>query len=113
VFEDYSTAEIVARIPDYFIPENAAGITSSIEFKLQGTDGGTWHMLIADQTCTVVDGGLESADLKLGAKASDILQLLSGKLNPMVALFTGKIRFEGDKNVAMKLATLFREPDFL
>lgn len=113
MFENYSTAEIVARLPDYFIPETAAGITASIEFKLQGTDGGTWHVLIADQTCTVVDGGLGSADLKLEAKVGDILDLLSGKLNPMVALFTGKIRFEGDQKLALKLASLFREPDFL
>jgi len=34
-------------------------------------------------------------------------KLLKGDLNPMMAFMTGKMKIEGDKAVAMKLASLF------
>lgn len=34
-------------------------------------------------------------------------KLLSGDLNPMMAFMTGKMKVDGDKGVAMKLASLF------
>ena len=34
-------------------------------------------------------------------------KLLKGDLNPMMAFMTGKMKVEGDKAVAMKLASLF------
>ena len=49
----------------------------------------------ADAPCTVVIS-LENFD-----------RLLSGDLNPMMAFMSGKMKIEGDKGVAMKLASLF------
>jgi putative sterol carrier protein len=34
-------------------------------------------------------------------------KMLSGDMNPMMAFMTGKMKIEGDKGVAMKLASLF------
>ncbi len=34
-------------------------------------------------------------------------QMLSGELNPMMAFMSGKMKIEGDKGIAMKLASLF------
>ncbi len=34
-------------------------------------------------------------------------KMLNGDMNPMMAFMTGKMKIEGDKAVAMKLASLF------
>jgi putative sterol carrier protein len=34
-------------------------------------------------------------------------KMLGGDMNPMMAFMTGKMKIEGDKGVAMKLASLF------
>ncbi len=49
----------------------------------------------ADASCTVVIS-LENFD-----------KMLSGDLNPMMAFMSGKMKIDGDKGVAMKLASLF------
>ena len=47
------------------------------------------------------------ADCTVKLSLGDFKELVKGRLNPMSAVMTGKVKIEGDMAVAMKLQTLF------
>ena len=49
------------------------------------------------------------ADTVLRLSAESLGRLMAGKLNPMLAFSTGRLRVEGSKGVALKLASLLDE----
>jgi putative sterol carrier protein len=51
----------------------------------------------------------DEADTVLRLSAADAEKLTAGKLSPMLAFSTGRLRVEGSKGVAMKLASLLDE----
>ncbi len=53
--------------------------------------------------------GDEEADTVLRLSSADLEKLMRGKLSPMLAFSTGRLRVEGSKGVAMKLASLLDE----
>ena len=71
---------------------------SGEEMLLDGTGGGA----------TVTEGGGE-ADTVLRLSSDDLSRLIAGKLSPMLAFSTGRLRVDGSKGVAMKLASLLDE----
>jgi len=48
-----------------------------------------------------------AADCTVKLSFNDFKELIKGRLNPMSAVMTGKVKIEGDMAVAMKLQTLF------
>ncbi len=48
------------------------------------------------------------ADCTIRISEPNLVKLLTGKLNPMTAFATGKIKVSGDMSVAMKLSQLVR-----
>ena len=48
----------------------------------------------------------DAADTILMLTAANMEKLVAGKLNPMLAFATGKLKVEGSRGVAMKLASL-------
>lgn len=84
--------------------ENGSGkLRAKINFKF---DEGLIHL---DDTTspTVVSNEAKEADCTLIISLDNFEKLLSGDLNPMMAFMGGKMKIEGDKGVAMKLASLF------
>ena len=53
--------------------------------------------------------GEEEADTVLRLSAADLEKLMRGKLSPMLAFSTGRLRVEGSKGVALKLGSLLDE----
>ena len=51
----------------------------------------------------------DEADTVLSLSAADLEKLMQGRLSPMLAFSTGRLRVEGSKGVAMKLAGLLDE----
>ena len=51
----------------------------------------------------------DEADTVLRLSSDDLAKLVAGRLSPMLAFATGKLRVEGSKGVAMKLASLLDE----
>ena len=49
----------------------------------------------------------KAADCTISIKEEDFIKLVSGKLNPMMAFMSGKIKVAGDMSVAMKLQSFF------
>lgn len=67
---------------------------------------GTIHL---DDTVnpTIVSNEPLPARCTLKMSLENFGKLMRGDLNPMMAMMSGKLKIEGDKGVAMKLASLF------
>jgi putative sterol carrier protein len=55
----------------------------------------------------IIENGAKDAPCTIKISLDNFDKMLSGDLNPMMAFMTGKMKIEGDKGVAMKLASLF------
>jgi putative sterol carrier protein len=50
-----------------------------------------------------------AADTVLALSSDDLAKLIAGRLSPMLAFATGRLKVEGSKGVALKLASLLDE----
>ncbi len=103
-----TVAEVFEQIPNYFNPAAAAGVNKTILFNITGTEAGTWAVKIANQTCEVIRNEVEKPDLTLTISDKDWLAIIDGKLNPMTAYMTGKLKATGDLMLAMRITNLFK-----
>ncbi|MFT4148741.1 MAG: SCP2 sterol-binding domain-containing protein [Paracoccaceae bacterium] len=60
-------------------------------------------IVLADGDATTAD---RATDCTLKISRDNLVKLLTGKLNPMMAMATGKLKLSGDPAVAMRLAKL-------
>ncbi|MFT0860420.1 SCP2 sterol-binding domain-containing protein [Ancylobacter sp. G4_0304] len=56
-----------------------------------------------------VSVGSAEADTVLKMSSDNLLKLINGKLSPIVAFSTGRLKVQGSQGVALKLAGLFDE----
>lgn len=73
------------------------------QFTLTGDNGGSFHVVVSDGKGEVKEGTADSADLTVLVSDKDFDKLVAGKLNPVMAYMTGKIKVQGDLSLAMKL----------
>ena len=99
--------EIFSKMPEAFVAEKAAGIRAAIQLELQGEDGGSWVLEIANGQIAVKAGTTPSPNLTLGMNAADYVAISKGDANPMTLFMTGKIKVEGDITLAMKFQDFF------
>lgn len=86
------------------LAENNGGkVNAVINFKF---DEGVIHL---DDTVTpvVVSNEDKNADCTIKMSLESFEKMMKGNLNPMMAFMGGKMKIDGDKGVAMKLASLF------
>lgn len=86
----------------------AEGIQSGLEgrdFKgsLKFDCGEDGVIVLADNAASTED---RDTDCTLRLSTENLQKLLTGKLNPMTAVMTGKIKLSGDMTTAMQLAKL-------
>ena len=95
---------------DNITPEKAADLNSTFGFEIGGEDGGKW---LADLTrsegpwVTKVDGELKADCTFITKNTKDWIKIGTGKMNGMIAMVRGKLKFEGDDKVGMKIMPFF------
>lgn len=99
--------EILTDLVNRFQPAAADGLSVIYQLDLTGEGGGTWHLTVADQTCTLTDGPAPQADVTIGMSAEDWVSMLAKKLDAYTAYFSGRLNIHGDLGLAMRLQTLF------
>ncbi|HAJ36373.1 MAG TPA: LLM class F420-dependent oxidoreductase [Chloroflexi bacterium] len=87
-------------------PDLASKIGASFQFNLTGDQGGDWLVNLKG-AADVRSGVLPDADCTIAMSDLDFVALATGKLNPMTAFSTGKLRLQGNPMTAMKLQSLF------
>jgi len=105
---EMTVREMVLGHETAFIPEKAVGVNAVIQYKLAGDEGGNWIITIKDGKCTVADGMAEKPNLTVSAVARDFLNIMTGKMDGMMAFMQGKLRVTGDLNLAQRLLTMFK-----
>ena len=102
-----TVAQTFQDMPAHFNPAAAAGLDKTIQINLSGEQGGQWAIRIANQTFELIPGGVDQPDLTLTMSDENWLALVEGRLNPMTAFMTGKIKATGDLPLAMRVPNLF------
>ena len=93
-------------MPERFQPDKAAGTNMSLLFDLAGDGGGQWNVQIADSKLEVHEGVSANPTATIKMSAEDFQAMSTGKLNPMMAFMSGKVKVEGDLNSVMKFQSL-------
>jgi putative sterol carrier protein len=101
--------QIFPAMAERFIASKGEGLNATIQFNLSGDNGGLFWLKIANGACESGLGQAENPKMTLKAAADDWFAVSTGKLNPMQAFMSGKIKIEGDMGMAMKLQTLFAQ----
>jgi putative sterol carrier protein len=100
--------ELFGRMPSAFMPDKAGDMDAVIQFKLSGEEASEWFVTIKNQTCKVDEGVHENPTMTLSADSQDYKDIVTGKLNPMNAFMQGKVKLQGNLNLAMKFAEIFK-----
>ena len=90
-------ADIFAKTPQNLIVDKVGDMNAAVAFDLAGENGGQWTVKIAD-----------GADATISMEGSDYVDMMTGKLNPMMAFMGGKVKVSGDLNTVMKFQTMFK-----
>jgi putative sterol carrier protein len=101
-------SDLMNNLPNAVDIEKARGMHALVQFSIAGEGGGQWAVTVDDGRVSVQKGSHPKPELILKADAKDAASLMTGKLNPMTAFMTGKIKLVGDMGLAMKLLGLLK-----
>lgn len=106
-----TAADIVATMTQRFRPEVAKdkNLNVKIGYDLPGDGGGQWTAIVKDGAIEVIEGLADDLNVCNIVKAKDYVDLMTGKLDPMVAMGAGRLRLTGDMELAMLLPKLFQK----
>jgi uncharacterized OB-fold protein/putative sterol carrier protein len=106
-----TAAGIVATMKERFRPEVATekNLNVKIGYDLPGDGGGQWTAIVKDGAVEIIEGLAEDINVCNAVKAKDYVDLMTGKLDPMVAMGAGRLRLTGDMELAMILPKLFKK----
>ena len=83
-----------------------AGLGAKVAFDL-GEDGAI--AIDATGSPPVMSDQPDGADCTIRISADDLVGLIAGEVNPMMAYTLGKLKIEGSMGIAMKVAALLEE----
>lgn len=95
--------ELIEKLPDAYIPEQAAGLEMTVQFMIEQP----MFAVVEKEGCQVHYGQAQSPDLVVTLADKDVAKLLCGKLNGVMAIMTGRLKVEGDLVNARKLPEMF------
>ncbi len=104
-----TVADLMEKMPGAFIPEKAAGVDAVLHFKFTGAEPGEWNAVVKDGKVEVARGIPHSKPtMTLTADSTDFVKIFTGELDGMQAFMQGKIKLQGDLNLAMKMMQMFK-----
>jgi putative sterol carrier protein len=106
--EPVPVAHFFTGMPERFIPEKAGGVEASVSYNITGKGGGKWTVHIKDQTMTLEEGVLKEPTVYVVARDRDYHDIMTGKLDGVTAVMTGKMKIEGDVGFMGKLREMMK-----
>ena len=101
---------IFALMPELFLPEKAQGLTVSVCYQVTGEGGGDYTCRIDNGVFSLVREAKPDATSVVVIGAEDWIALNEGKLDPMQAFMTGKLKGTGDLGLLQKFPKFFKKP---
>jgi putative sterol carrier protein len=102
-----TATDIFRNMPEQFKSDKAGDMDATVQFDLSGEGGGQWYVVVANGRADVQQGVTDNPKATIRMNAADYVDMTTGKLNPMAAFMSGKVKVEGDLNTVMKFQTLF------
>ena len=87
-------------------PSKAKSINAIYQFNVSGDEGGNWFVDLKSDPAEVKEGTNDAAQCTITVGDSDLVDIVTGKLNPQMAFMSGKIKIAGDMSLAMKLGSV-------
>jgi putative sterol carrier protein len=78
------------------------------QYKLSGSGGGEWHLIVKDGELEIVEGLHKSPTTTIMMSGQDFVAFIEGKLNAMQAYTSGKLKIEGDVAKSQLLQKMFK-----
>jgi hypothetical protein len=90
-------------------PEKAKDVAAIYLFKISGPDGGTWTADLKTSPPTCVAGAGATPQCTIEASDADFRTMIDGGMPAAMQLFfSGKLKVQGDPNLATKLSKLLQ-----
>jgi pimeloyl-ACP methyl ester carboxylesterase/putative sterol carrier protein len=93
------------RLAERFHPEEARGLDAT--FGIEVADHSPMTVHVRGERCLVSPGRSRLADATLHASPSTWIDLVEGRVDGIAAFLAGRLRIEGDLNLASRFETLF------
>lgn len=100
-----SVSQVFAKFEQNFNADAAEGMDLVFQFDIE--DDKTYHLVIKDGTCKMVEGPHDDPSVTLIMNSETLMGIVSGETDGMQAFMTGQLRAEGDMMLATKLGQLF------
>ena len=94
--------ELLRKMPEVLDREAAAGIDATIQYDVAEP----LHHVLKDGEVTIHEGPAEEPDLVVRVDDEDLRKLFYGEMNPLTAFMSGRIKVEGDMQLAQRLVQL-------
>jgi putative sterol carrier protein len=101
-------SEMFEKLRERFDAEKARADSGLIAFELSGEGGGSFWLKVHQGALDIGEGAPPAeADAILRAEAGDLMKIMGGELNPMMAFMAGKVKVERNMGMVMKLMSWF------
>ncbi len=80
----------------------------ALGYDITGTGGGMWTIKISKGEISIEDG-LNNPDVTISMKDEDFIAMTLGKLDPLNALSSGKLKISGDISLAQRSGKFFKK----
>lgn len=90
-------------LPSRFNPAKAQGVDATVQVNVTGPNGGAWIITIKDRKLEAKEGTHPSPTMAITMSEKDYMDVVNGKMGAEKAFFTGKIQFNGNIALALKL----------
>lgn len=101
----------LALMQSRFLPKVAGNMSKVFQVVVKGPGGGTWHTIVKNGTSVLKEGPHPDPSVVMTATAEDWFLLLEYKLHRIKAYLTGRIKIQGDRDLAGKFRDLYPNPN--
>lgn len=96
----------ILGLPDRIDPGRIAGVQTVFHFDLDGPGGGQFTLQVDDGKAEVLEGLQGTPRCTVSGKDEDVMALVDGNVNPLMAILSGKIKIS-DPGELLKYAKVF------
>ncbi len=106
--EPVPVAHFFEGMPERLIPEKAKGVEATVSYNITGKGGGKWTITIKDGKLTLTEGILKEPRVYVVARDRHYHDIVTGKLDGVTAVVTGKLQIEGDVGFMAELGQMMK-----
>ena len=98
--------EFLMGLPDKVRPETLEGLETVFHFDIEGDGGGQVTVKVEEGTCVAEEGLHGDPRCVVRAKEDNLMNVLRGETNPLMAVLTGKLKISNQGEM-LKYAKIF------